>query len=107
MDRILDSFVGAAEIDLTEARALPDLARLYSSHRTSNVWLRTDDADSFSWAADRAFVSAGMSLCLYPPTRNIFFNAAAESAAREQTTRWIERIKGLGGKVTITPIPAF
>lgn len=107
MDRVLDSFLGAAEIDLTGARELPDLAKLYASHRTSNVWLRTDDPDSFSWAADRAFVAAGMSLCVYPPTRNIAYNAAAERAATEQTARWVERIKGIGGKVALTPVPAF
>jgi hypothetical protein len=109
MDRIVESFIGASEFELkgNGARELPALAEAYGAHRGANVWLRSDEPESFSWAADRAFVGAGFSLNLYPPTRNIAFNAAAEKSATAQVTQWSQRIQGLGGKVVMTAPPAW
>ena len=109
MDRIVEGFIGASEFDLTGAgvRELPRLAEAFGTHRGANVWLRSDEPESFSWAADRAFAEAGLALNLYPPTRNVAFNAAAEKAATEQVTRWSQRIRGLGGKVVQTSLPAW
>ena len=107
MDRILDGFIGAGEFDLGGARELPSLADAYRDHQAKSLWLRSDEPDSFSWAADKAFVEAGLTLNLYPPIKSIAFNGAEEKAAIEQLARWSQRIKSLGGKVATTPVPAW
>lgn len=107
MERILDGFAGAGEFDLGGAHDLPKLAEAYRNHQGKGLWLRSDEPDSFSWASDKAFVEAGLTLNLYPPIKNIAFCGAEEKAATEQLANWAKRIKALGGSVTFTPVPAW
>lgn len=107
MDRVLDSFTGAAEFDLTTAKDLVTLAEAYHDHAGKNTWLRSDEPDSFSRAADKAFVEAGLSLNLYPAIRNIAYCGQAAKVATDQVAQWAARIKSLGGSVVMTQVPAW
>ncbi len=90
-----------------DTKDLKELAEAYDTHQGRNTWLRSDEADSLSREADKAFVQAGLRLHLYPPIRNASFCSDEEKAGKDLSSRWSQRIEALGGIVAPAIVPAW
>lgn len=106
-DALVDSFQSAADFPLEGAKDLKSLAESFRAHQGKDLWLRSDEPDSLSWAADRAFVEAGLKVNLFPPVRNVSFCGTQEAAGNELWNRMSKRIHGLGGTVVAANIPTW
>lgn len=107
-DSMVDSFRTVAAFPLTEAKVLPKLAEAYKDHFGQNFWSRDDGANSYSQAADKAFVDAGLTTYLYPPIKDyVGTNQDVVKAATELWNQMSKRVKALGGAVAPAPIPSF
>ena len=106
-DRVVDSFISAASFPLRGAKELKSLADAYKANQDRQIWMRSDEPESLSWAADKAFVEAGLKLHLYAPIRNIAFCGPQEKNGTELWERWSKRIQGMGGTVVAIPVPSW
>lgn len=100
-----DQLRTAMEFDLRRAKPLPELAAQYQANRARSLWTKSDEEESFSRAAERAYVAAGIPVWFYPTyTSNNPGSARGMHVAEACQKPMLERLQRLGAQVDFVPV---
>lgn len=95
-----DALNVAEDFETASGKDLPALAQAYKTNFTRAVWTKSDEPDSFSQEAEKAFVGAGCTAWYWMPMKNTVWPPDAENQkAPAAVSQMAQRIKALGGKV--------
>lgn len=95
----------ALEFDLRRGKPLSELAVQYKANLARSIWTKSDEEDSFSRAAERAYVAAGIPVWFYPTyTSNNPGSARGMRVAEACQKPMLERLQRLGALVDFVPV---
>lgn len=89
----------AVDFEFASGKDLSDLAQAYQANFARAIWTRSDEADSFSQAADKAFVKAGCVAWFWGPFMCPSDLTGLPKRAAAIVTPMVQRMKADGGRV--------
>lgn len=102
---ITDQLRTAMEFDLRRGRPLPELATQYKANLVRSLWTKSDEEESFSRAAERAYVAAGLPVWFYPTyASNNPGSARGMRVAEACQKPMMGRLQHLGARVELVPV---
>lgn len=94
----------ATEFDLRRGKPLPDLSAQYKANLARSLWTKSDEEESFSRAAERAYVATGIPVWFYPTyASNNPGSARGMRVAEACQKPLVERLQRLGARVELIP----
>lgn len=106
-DQLVETFASAAEYELATALPLPNLAEAYKKNISRAIWMKSDEEDSYSWAADQAYIQTGKPVAMFPVGHAPTMCNEQERAAAARVEKWSQRIKRQGGQMVVIPVSAW
>lgn len=95
----------AMEFDLRRGKPLPELAAQYKANLARSIWTKSDEEESFSRAAERAYVTAGIPVWFYPTYTSSNPGSVRGMRVAEACQKpMLERLQRLGAQVDFVPI---
>ncbi|MBS0175515.1 MAG: hypothetical protein JSR64_15850 [Nitrospira sp.] len=95
-----DQMETADSYDLTSAKDLPTMTSAFQSNWSHPVWAKSDEPDSFSRSAEKAYAEAGLTTWFWAPYAASYdYNNQNRSQAMSVLNPMVARVKGFGGGV--------
>lgn len=89
----------AVDFEFSSAKDLPDLAQAYQANSARAIWTRSDEANSFSQMADKAFAKAGCVTWFWGPFQCPGDLTGLPKKAAGTVMPMVQRMKADGGRV--------
>lgn len=89
----------AMDFEFSSGKDLPDLAQSYQANLTRAIWTRSDEVDSFSQLADKAFAKAGCVAWFWGPFQCPGDLTGLPKKAAATVMPMVQRVKADGGRV--------
>ncbi|MBS1766697.1 MAG: WD40 repeat domain-containing protein [Acidobacteria bacterium] len=98
---ISEQLEAANAYEASSAKELPDLAQAYAANFGHAVWTRSDEDQSFSREAEKAFVKAGCTAWFWAPytSNGIAYGDVTSQDAQAKFGALAGRVKSIGGTV--------
>jgi|GEM_PF-3770850 len=97
---ITDQLAVAEEFGLAKGQPLPDIADAYKQNFTRAIWTKSDEDESFSRMAEKAFFGKGLTAWFYTPLISTGFQTDVDTAERNFRSV-ANRIKAMGGHFSL------